>query len=168
MLTFSDIFSKVFFVCLDKENLNLIAFISLHLGGQTFSQFHADSHAQKLLLPSCLLALITVCIHILKSNMADNKLYCMYFPATAARFVQKDFLQHIVSKLSSYKKSFVCFQKKWALQIYIFIEPKFRPPHHILTLEVAGETLQRSWETSLAAGSYIQPCLYGNLILAEI
>ena len=100
--------------------------------------------------------------------MADNKLYCMYFPATAARFVQKDFLQHIVSKLSSYKKSFVCFQKKWALQIYIFIEPKFRPPHHILTLEVAGETLQRSWETSLAAGSYIQPCLYGNLILAEI
>ena len=100
--------------------------------------------------------------------MADNKLYCMYFPATAARFVQKDFLQHIVSKLSSYKKSFVCFQKKWALQIYIFIEPKFRPPRHILTLEVAGETLQRSRETSLAAGFYIQPCLYGNLILAEI
>ena len=97
----------------------------------------------------------------------------MYFPATAARFVQKDCLQHIVSKLSLYQKSFICFQKKKALHIYIFIEPNFRPPRHILTLEVmrvAGKTLQRSWQTALSAGSFIniQPCLYVNLIIAGI
>ena len=104
-------FQRFFFVCLNKENLNLIAFVSLDLAGQTFSQFRADSNMRKLFFPSCLLTLIfiTVCIHILKSNMADNKLYCMNFPATAARFVQKDCLQHIVSKLSLYQKSFICF-----------------------------------------------------------
>ena len=48
-------FQRFFFVCLDKENLNLIAFVSLDLAGQTFEQFHADSHAQKLLFPSSLL-----------------------------------------------------------------------------------------------------------------
>ena len=49
------------------------------------------------------------------------------------------------------------------MQIYIFIEPKFRPDeHHLCTalevMKVAGETLQRSWRTSPAAGSYQQPC----------
>ena len=48
------------------------------------------------------------------------------------------------------------------MQIYIFIEPKFRPDkhHHVRALEamkVAGETLQRSRRTSPAAGSYLQP-----------
>ena len=51
-------FQRFFFVCLDKENLNLIAFVSLDLAGQSFSQFRADSHAWKLLFPSSLLALI--------------------------------------------------------------------------------------------------------------
>ena len=87
---------------------------------------------------------------------------------TSSKICSERLSPTFVSKLSLYKKSFVCFQRKWALQIYIFIEPKFRPPRHILTLEVAGETLQRSLQTLLAAGSYIQPYLYGNLILAEI
>ena len=49
-------FQRFFFVCLNKGKLNLIAFVSLDLAGQTFSQFRADSHARKLLFPSSLLA----------------------------------------------------------------------------------------------------------------
>ena len=51
------------------------------------------------------------------------------------------------------------------MQIYIFIEPKFRPDkHHLCTvleaMKVAGETLRRSRRPSPAAGSYLQPCWY--------
>ena len=48
-------FQRFFSVCLDKENLNLIAFVSPDLAGQTILQFCADSHARKLLFPSSLL-----------------------------------------------------------------------------------------------------------------
>ena len=65
---FLDIFSKVgtylhlklsllVFVFLGKKDLRLIAFV-FDLAGQSFSQFHADSHAQRVLFPRFLLALI--------------------------------------------------------------------------------------------------------------
>ena len=48
----------------------------------------------------------------LKSNMADNKSYCSYFPATTARFFQNEGLKHNVFKLPLSQKSFLCFQKR--------------------------------------------------------
>ena len=44
--------------------------------------------------------------------MADNKSYCSYFPATAARFFQNESLKHNVFKLPLSQKSIMGFQKR--------------------------------------------------------
>ena len=118
---FSNIFSKmgtylhilvvVSFVsiCLDKGNLKLIAFFSPCWSADIFA-ICADNHIRKLLFPSFLLALI---MHsYLEIQYGGQQIYCTYFPATTARFVQKDSLKHNVSKLSLSQKSFIVFQKR--------------------------------------------------------
>ena len=58
------------------------------------------------------------------------------------------------------------------MQIYIFIEPKFRPDKHHLcmaleAMKVAGETLQKCRRTSPAAGSYLQPWRLVPLLVTD-
>lgn len=90
--------------------------------------------------------------------MGDNKLYCMFFPATAARFVEKDSPKHSVSKLAVaswvtnllhvFRKDRHCkFISLMSLNLYLLV----------MSWLLSNES---SWRTSPAAGSYkhLQPC----------
>ena len=82
-----------------------------------------------------------------KSNMADKTSYRSYFPATAARFVQKKSPHQTVFKLTLSQKSIYVFRKDRLIISVRALE----------AMKVAGETLQGSRRSWPAAGSYLQP-----------
>ena len=90
--------------------------------------------------------------------------YClyMYFPATTARFVKKTVPIRMFFKLTLSQKSFYVFRKDRQCKFIFLLSPSLDLINIISvwaleTMKVAGETLQRSWRTMLAAGSYLQP-----------
>ena len=111
------LFSPFISVCLDKENLKLIAFIHLRSLVRHFLQyFRADSHIQKLPFPSSLLALI---MH----SYLEIECQTTNFLATAARFVPKDSLEHNVSKLSLSQKSLYVSRKDRQCKFIFLLSP---------------------------------------------
>ena len=103
-------------VCLDKENLKLIAFIHLSSLVRHFLQFRADSHIQKLPFPSSLLALI---MH----SYLEIECQTTNFLATAARFAPKDSLEHNVSKQSLSQKSLYVSRKDRQCKFIFLLSP---------------------------------------------
>ena len=174
---FLDIFSKVstylhlqlsllLFVFLDKKDLRLIAFV-FYLAGQSCLQFHADSHARRLLFPSFLLALIMhSCVEIQYGRQQIVFSVRKFLPP------QQDLCKKTVSSIAFLNCCWVfyMFSEKIGtanLQLLspsslVQFSPDKKSSQHILAREamkVAGETWQRSRRTSPADGSYIQPCL---------
>ena len=94
---------------------------------------------------------------------------CSYFPATAARFVQKDSLKHNVLNYPKDRSLLYVFRKDRRCIFFYFYWAQLSNldliniiSSAVLTrkaMKVAGETWQRSRRTSPAAGSYIQPCM---------
>ena len=107
---------------------------------------------------------------VLKSNMADKMSYClyMYFPATTARFVKKTVPIRMFFKLTLSQKSFYVFRKDRQCKFIFLLSPSLDLINIISVwaleaMKVASKTLQRSWHTSPAAGSYLQPWINATL-----
>ena len=97
-----------------------------------------------------------------KSNMADKTSYRSYFPATAARFVQKKSPHQTVFKLTLSQKSIYVFRKDRLCKFIFLLSPSLDLINIISVraleaMKVAGETLQGSRRSWPAAGSYLQP-----------
>ena len=92
--------------------------------------------------------------------MVDKISYHSYFPAS--KICQKDSPHQSVFKLTFSQKSFYVFRKDRQRKFIFLLSPSLDLINIISvraleTMKVAGETLQRSWCTMLAAGSYLQP-----------
>ena len=92
--------------------------------------------------------------------MVDKISYHSYFPAS--KICQKDSPHQSVFKLTFSQKSFYDFRKDRQRKFIFLLSPSLDLINIISvraleTMKVAGETLQRSWCTMLAAGSYLQP-----------
>ena len=97
-----------------------------------------------------------------KSNMADKTSYRSYFPATAARFVQKKSPHQTVFKLTLSQKSIYVFRKDRLCKFIFLLSPSLDLINIISVraleaMKVAGETLQGSRRSWPAAGFYLQP-----------
>ena len=86
--------------------------------------------------------------------------HCLYFPATAARFVKKDSPHQNVFKLTLSQKSFYVFRKDRQCKFIFLLSPSLdlinitSKLRALEAMKVAIKTLQRSQYTSPAAGSY--------------
>ena len=97
---------------------------------------------------------------VLKSNMVDKTSYHLYFPATTARFVKKTVPIRMFFKLTLSQKSFYVFRKDRQCKFIFLLSPSLDLINIISVwaleaMKVAGETLQRNWPTSPAAGCYL-------------
>ena len=97
---------------------------------------------------------------VLKSNMVDKMSYHSYFPAS--KICQKDSPHQNVFKLTFSQRSFYVFRKDRQCKFIFLLSPSLDLINIISVralevMKVASETLQRSWRTTLAAGTYLQP-----------
>ena len=97
--------------------------------------------------------------------MVDKRSYCLYFPATTARFVKKTVPIRMFFKLTLSQKSFYVFRKDRQCKFIFLLSPSLDLINIISVraleaMKVAGETLQRSQRTSPAARSYLQPWVW--------
>ena len=86
--------------------------------------------------------------------------YHSYFPAS--KICQKDSPHQNVFKLTFSQRSFYVFRKDRQCKFIFLLSPSLDLINIISVralevMKVAGQTLQRSWRTTLADGSYLQP-----------
>ena len=91
--------------------------------------------------------------------------YCLYFPATTARFVKKTVPIRMFFKPTLSQKSFYVFRKDRQCKFIFLLSPSLDLINIISVraleaMKVAGETLQRSQCTLPAARSYLQPWVW--------
>ena len=100
----------------------------------------------------------------LKIQCGGQNVILFVLSCHCSKICQKDCPHQNIFKLTLSQKSFYVFRKDRQCKFIFLLSPSLDLINIISVqaleaMKVASGTLQRSWCTSLAAGSYLQPCL---------